>query len=307
MSTPSISRPRLAALGALVTLAAGALAGCGGDAKPGAIPWIDEPAQASATTAGSSAPACDPGRLTTPANGQKWGGVWRDQVAGFVTLVNSSGSSCELAPPRRVTALTAAGPVGFGAPAPASESVLLQPGGSAQVQVGSPYSCGKAEQDSRSFRISFDNGHLVVPGATMAVQCGGSVTAFAGGPGSGEVVVPQSRLQADLQALPSSTSAGDDLAFQVRLHNPTGRAVRLQDSCPSYEVGLKGQPGATRRYLLNCRALAAIPAGATRTFQMRLPLPAGAHRGAGYLNWHLLVPSDGGNTEQYASAPVTVD
>jgi hypothetical protein len=89
-------------------------------------------------------------------------------------------------------------------------------------------------------------------------------------------------------SIPSRVAAGQVLAFAVTITNPTRAAVRLSP-CPSYEMGLSVAPA--KAYRLNCSAAPSIPAGQSRTYDMRFSLPAGAQAGLAKIGWFLLNPN----------------
>ncbi len=89
-------------------------------------------------------------------------------------------------------------------------------------------------------------------------------------------------------AVPSRIAAGQVLKFAVTITNPSRATVRLSP-CPSYELGLSVAPA--KAYKLNCSAAPAIPAGQSRTFQMRFSIPAGAPAGLAKIGWFLLNPN----------------
>ncbi len=89
-------------------------------------------------------------------------------------------------------------------------------------------------------------------------------------------------------AVPSRIAAGQVLKFAVTITNPTRAAVRLSP-CPSYETGLSVAPA--RAYKLNCSAAPAIPAGQSRTYDMRFSIPAAAPAGLAKIGWFLLNPN----------------
>jgi hypothetical protein len=87
---------------------------------------------------------------------------------------------------------------------------------------------------------------------------------------------------------PSRVAAGQVLAFAVTITNPTRAAVRLSP-CPSYEMGLS--VARAQAYQLNCSAAPSIPAGQSRTYDMRFSIPAGAQAGLAKIGWFLLNPN----------------
>jgi hypothetical protein len=179
-----------------------------------------------------------------------------------------------------------------------------------QVQVSSPYDCGRHLVRSTGFALTFPTGTRHVPGARMAVQCGGRLVDFSArntGAAAGGTArpLPTARLRAGITRGPQNVTPGDAMTYTVALTNPTSTAIVL-DPCPSYAEGIKGRPSSVRTYQLNCGAVRRIGAHATVSFTMRLALPAGLTPGDAVLDWRLEVPGpvDGG---QFASADTKVE
>jgi hypothetical protein len=77
--------------------------------------------------------------------------------------------------------------------------------------------------------------------------------------------------------LPPSARLGHDLLYSVTLTNASGHTITL-NTCPGYAEGLDGV-GAQERHLLNCAPARFLQPGETRTFAMRLLVPATVRRG----------------------------
>lgn len=264
------------------------------------VPWTDAPAQGAALAQSATAPPCQVARLRVPRGGQAWGGAWHDAVSGYFVVVNSGRTSCQLLAPSRVTASTPAGAQAFDVGRLADTAVVLEPGDEVQVQVSSPYDCGKPLVESTGFVLAFPTGSLHVPRARMAVQCGGELADFSARQTSSVVTTPAAQLRAKLARVPERVGSGSTLAYTVTLTNPTSRRISL-DQCPSYEEGIKGQPASVRSYQLNCDAASSIPAHRSVTFEMQLPLPDHVEGGPAVLDWHLQVPGPVSQA-QFASA-----
>jgi hypothetical protein len=79
---------------------------------------------------------------------------------------------------------------------------------------------------------------------------------------------------------------GQLLRYQVALTNTGQRAFRFApSSCPVYIEALT--PAAPQAYVLNCRPVATIAAGATVLFAMQIRVPASVRLGVTGLNWEL--------------------
>lgn len=108
-----------------------------------------------------------------------------------------------------------------------------------------------------------------------------------------DAVAPPGSVLATAPAIhaPSTVRAGTTLHYQLTVTNPTDTPISLKN-CPAYTEELGNldtgrDPGrTTASYQLNCAAAQAIPAQASITFQMQLPVPA---HDAGHtleLAWH---------------------
>ena len=273
-------------------------------AADGVVPWTDEPAQGALLAQSTTAPPCQVPALSLPRGEQAWGGVWHDAVSGYFTIRNYGSTSCQLLAPTRVTAATREGPKEFATGRLADTAVVLDPGDEVQVQVSSPYDCGKPLLESTGFVLALGTGRLHVPHARMAVQCGGGLADFSARDTSTVAATPAARLRARLSRVPGSVGPGSTLSYTVTLTNPAPRRVSLEQ-CPSYEEGIKGQPSSVHRYQLNCHGAPSIGPHRGVTFAMQLPLPEQADEGAAVLDWHLQVPGPVSQA-QFASARTNI-
>lgn len=276
-----------------------ALTGCGGhqaSATHGVVPWVDQPVEGARLAQSATSPTCTIAALDLPRDEQHWGGVWNGAVSGYFMVENAGPTTCELPVPTTVRAVTpSGGRVGFGlGTLSKAPPVVLAPGERLQVQVSSPYGCGKALVESASFALSFPSGTLHVPGARMAVQCGGSLVDFSGreaGPAQGATsATPVSHLRARLAQVPAAAAPGAPMTYTVTLTNPTSKAIALSP-CPSYQEGIKGQPSVVHTYQLNCGAARRIGPHSSVRFAMQLPLPSDLTSGPAVLDWKLQLPS----------------
>ena len=291
------------------------LSGCG-DHHPstdhGVVPWDDEPAETAQLAQSGVSPTCTVSVLRLPRDQQRWGGVWNDAVAGYFMVENAGRTTCELPRPSRVVAATESGtPVGFDVGSLNVPALTLDPGDRAQVQVSSPYDCGRRLVTSTAFALSFPTGTLHVPGAHMAVQCGGALVDFSarttGASGSGTTsIAPAARLRATISQVPGSVTAGDSVPYVVTLTNPTPDPITF-DHCPSYQEGIKGRPSSVRSYQLNCGAVTRIAAHSSVRFAIQLPLPDHLAPGTAALDWKLQVPGGSIDTGQFASAGIRIE
>ncbi len=273
-------------------------------AADGVVPWTDEPAQGALLAQSTTAPRCQVSALSLPRGEQAWGGVWHDAVSGYFTIRNSGRAGCQLAAPARVTAATREGPKDLAIGPLADRTVVLAPGDEVQVQVSSPYDCGKPLLESTGLVVALATGRLHVRHARMAVQCGGGLADFSARDTSTVATTPAAGLQARLSRVPGSVGPGSTVSYTVTLTNPASRRVTLEQ-CPSYEEGIKGQPSSVHRYQLNCDGAPAIGPHRSVTFAMQLPLPDHADAGAAVLDWHLQVPGPV-SAAQFASARVNI-
>jgi hypothetical protein len=241
--------------------------------------------------------------------------VWNNAVSGYLIIENSGPRVCDLPAPSRVAARTTAGSqVGFDVGRLAASTVTLAPGDRVQVQVSSPYGCRKPLVRSDGFGFTFPTGTLQVPGARMAVQCGGSLVDFSardsGGAGAGAgagrpSTSTVSRLVVRMSRVPGTVSPGRSVSYAVTLSNPTSTAITF-DQCPTYQEGLKGLPSSVQTYQLNCGAVRRIDAHASVGFAMQLPLPSGLSPGDAVLDWRLEAPAQSIDEGQFASAATRV-
>lgn len=302
----SITRRALAALCVGGLLGASLLSACSHGPHPaGVVPWTDQPAQQAVLSQSTTAPTCRVAALRLPQDQQAWGGAWHDAVSGYFVIANDGRTGCQLSAPSRVTATTPAGPRAFDTGRLAGTAVVLEPGDQVQVQLSSPYDCGKPLLESTGFVLALPGGRLHVPHARMAVQCGGRLADFSARHTSTVATTPAAQLRVTMSRVPGSVGPGDTLAYTVTLTNPTSRRIVL-DQCPSYQEGVKGQPASVHSYQLNCGDAPPIGPHRSVTFEMRLPLPDHLQDGPAVVNWHLQVPG-GVSQAQFASAQTRID
>ena len=291
------------------------LGGCSGERGRGAgglVPWTGEPASAAQLAQATTAPACRVPELTLPRDQQQWGGVWNDAVAGYFVIRNAGRHPCTLARPERVVATAETGAhVGFDVDTVPASAPVLEPGDEVQVQVSSPYDCGRPLTRSTAFALAFTTGTLRIPRASMAVQCGGALADFSvrgtsAAAGSASTAGPGSRLRATISRVPASIAPGEPAQYVVTLTNPTSSAVVL-DPCPSYEEGIKGRPSSVRSYRLNCAVVSRIGAHDRVRFAMELPLPDGVRPGEAVIDWKLQQLSGPVDDGQFASATTRIE
>lgn len=125
---------------------------------------------------------------------------------------------------------------------------------------------------------AFDVGPFVVPGGLVdeaPVDPGDTLAKYLG------VAV----------SLPPSVQPGDVLDYTVTLtnHDPYDKPYNLAVMCPSYteRLILPGSTSVAERYLLNCDPAGVVAGGASRTFEMRLVVPADAPTGLAAVVWQL--------------------
>jgi hypothetical protein len=292
-----------------------ALTGCGGhqaSASHGVVPWVDHPVEGAQLAQSATSPTCTIAALDLPRDEQQWGGAWNGAVSGYFMVENAGHTTCELPAPSRVTATTpSGGRVRFDVGRLSTASpVVLDPGERLQAQVSSPYGCGKDLVESSSFALSFPSGTLEVPGARMAVQCGGTLVDFSsrGTAGSDAVATgatPVSHLRARLSQVPATVAPGGPVTYTVTLTNPTAKAISLSP-CPSYQEGIKGQPSAVHTYQLNCGAARRIGPHASVRFAMQLALPSTLTSGPAVVDWKLQLPSGSVDSGQFASGDIRI-
>lgn len=304
--------PRPLYLAVLLCLVA--LSGCRddhGSAAPGLVPWTDARVETAELAQSAAFPTCPVTALNLPRDEQQWGGVWNGAVAGYLMIENAGRRACDLPSPSAVTARTQTGAqVPFDVGRLAAPAVTLDPGDRVQVQVSSPYDCGKPLARSVAFGFTFPTGTLRVPGARMAVQCGGSLVDFSGRDGAGPApdttsTPPTSRLEARISRVPDTISPDHSVSYAVTLTNPTSTPIPLAQ-CPAYQEGIKGRPSTVQTYQLNCGPVSRIDPHTSVGFAMHLPLPPRLAPGEVVLDWRLLAPQHALADGQFASADTQV-
>lgn len=302
-------------LSPVVLLCLVALTGCSGHHAPapdGLVPWTDQPAEAAALARSTTSAPCDVSALRVPRGDQQWGGVWNGAVAGYLMIENAGPRPCDLPRPSRVSAETTSGArITFDVGGLSVPAVTLEPGNRVQVQISSPYDCGKPLVRSAGFSLAFPTGTLEVRGARMAVQCGGSLVDFSardvGTSARGTTSAPPvSRLDATMSRVPATISPGSSVGYAVTLTNPTSTAIAL-DQCPAYQEGIKGRPSSVQTYQLNCDAVRRIDPHTSVTFEMQLPVPTQVPSGPIVLDWELQVPARAVDEGQFTSAGTRVE
>jgi len=93
-------------------------------------------------------------------------------------------------------------------------------------------------------------------------------------------------------SLPPTARAGATLDYTVTLtnHSPYDKPINLAADCPSFVQRLSmpsGRPTIEARSVLNCGPAGVLAGGASRTFEMRLDIPADAGQGSATLVWQL--------------------
>jgi hypothetical protein len=91
-------------------------------------------------------------------------------------------------------------------------------------------------------------------------------------------------------------SRGQNFPFSVTLTNAGSDALSF-DPCPVYDEGIKVGFGYSVRYELNCAAAQPIAPRASETFDMSIPIPAGAPTGGYILSWSLEGAATGANAQ----------
>ena len=99
-----------------------------------------------------------------------------------------------------------------------------------------------------------------------------------------------STVQATIQSARGAKAAltgkrGQVVTYAVVLHNSSGAAVRF-DRCPLV-IEMLAPSGHPEVHQLNCRAASPIAPGGSRSFEMRINIPADAPSGANGLFWEL--------------------
>lgn len=153
-----------------------------------------------------------------------------------------------------------------------SEPIVLQPGETAQVEVGPGSWCGRPEQAPTTINL------VLSPGLEVRVQGFGFGQCFENkstldvsgyGPVATPLPTPPPGLSASILA-PATARAGEPLRYWVVIRNTSAESVSL-DQCADFVQRL----GATANTgLLPCGAIGStLPAGASLALQMELEVP----------------------------------
>ena len=297
-----------AVVGAVLTIAA---------LRSGPVPWADSPATPAMILAQSTKPLPTPKPMTNapPCRSRdlQLARVWRNGLAGTlivgVTLRNVGPSACLERGRPSVVALSPDGPE------VRATALALRPWGevantSARAEVAVailiPEACaadpGGADQGLpiyQSYVMTLPGGGRIAfasPG--VALPCGIEVTPF-------YTALPAPRYPPDYLArlrprlvVPASVKAGATLNFIVDLTNPTSRPVPL-NPCPIYLEFAR--PDIKLPFVLNCHSVRAIPAHATVTYRMEMPIPVTMSSGPLRVLWNFAVA---GTTPVHATVNV---
>jgi hypothetical protein len=278
----------------------------------GAVPWVDERATEDdfspqrTPVPKATGPTCRAADLSADAppwihkstNQEAYNPLLDASLYGYVNLTNHGPAGCTLAGIPAVTLsaqerdlLVPTDQLGTATP------VGLPPGGSASFRLdwSAPY-CHPERPDAMRVELPGGAGVLdlrltdaTVPGCVHqeihpeAVESSLSVSSLQSGayvPSTSAGSNPYAGLTAVITGTPATVRAGDRVTFAVTVRNPTAAPVSLLSGRPGFTIGVfclgtNGETGVnqTIAYLLNNRAVTAIPAGDAVTFDMVASVP----------------------------------
>lgn len=272
------------------------LSACGASQPTGAqgqaIPWIStpagpEPAPSSDQTITGLAP-CRAGDLNV--SGERRNAAGGTTYESFV-LTNTGSAACSLQGVPAVQLHEADGSAVPMITSPINQTetpIDLITGGQAILMVGWPSTmCLVKPVASMSAVWPAAFGLLTAPlaiASSSAAGCSSDQLYIA--PFAPAAPSPQATPQTDFRvvyAVPASATAGQALKYEVTLTNVSGRAITFA-GCPGYTEALKSAH-AVGRYVLNCRPVGTMAAGASVTFAMQLPVPTDSIAGEDVLSW----------------------
>ena len=266
------------------------------------IPWIDAapppywpPTTSTPPVPPSNARPCSAADVSVAVDSQNGAG---GHSVTWLRFRNRSSSTCLLAGYPTVTATEPGRIAVVGSPTTfftGGHSANMLPGGSTSLGLESDSECaahpGGASGDDvyHHFSIALPGGGTVsvtVPGNRFDLSCGLFSTLFE------DPDYPQPTLVYPLEALtakivlPHTAHAGQDLEYEIDLHNPTTKSLRL-DPCPGYLEAANSSTWVKTRYALNCAPVADIASGATVRYAMQLQIPGDTPAGPLRIIWSL--------------------
>jgi hypothetical protein len=257
----------LIVLGTVVTV--GLLDHRGGDGATsggGVVPWVELPPvhQSESTT------SCAADDIVV-ATGKA--GAWHGMTTQQIVLRNTGDVRCELSP-REISAAvtTRAGdqPI-VDMSGVADAAADLDPGQAAQLQLGTPESCGDTPVTiAHDVSVTLDGGTPVqVSDAWLAIGCADPrALDFLADPT--EPATENLSLSASIGDL-GPAAGGHPLTFTVTLANHAQTPISFAN-CPNYLVGLK-YAEVSAAHQLNCDDVTEIPSGGSITYAMQIDIP----------------------------------
>jgi hypothetical protein len=235
-------------------------------------------------------------------------GAYRGQATQEIRIANTGSEAChlpgfpgvQLQPANEAPQTVGASEL---APQLASTPLELAPGEEAIVLLGTPGSCeaanGPARKVSRRLQLALPGGGVkALDGVHIDTLCGrATVMRFERVQSEGAARAMAMQAAGAISQLTGAISAPDEagrgavLRYTVTLTNPTASPVSLA-ACPAYTQSLYADgKSADSTMRLNCGGAGGqIPAHASVSFDMQVPVPASLAAGSGKLSWKL----DGG-------------
>ena len=268
------------------------------------VPWLNQPAAASATAPAAPTPAqhaCAASDLKVVPGHQ---GVWRGQATQGFRITNRSTESCYLL---GAPSLELQHPDAFVEPvspdAVAQQRIDLAPDDDAYILIGTPGSCEAAIRPERKVaaRIKLfprgGGGNLTLDGVHVDTLCGPArviqmeAVQDEAKQAAKAAVAGKSLVLRELTAAVTareSVARGEMLRYTVTLTNPTNEAIKLAP-CPAYTQSLNAEGRSQNStYMLNCAGAAGqIPARSSVSFAMEAVVPADMSGQGVKLSWNL--------------------
>jgi hypothetical protein len=232
-------------------------------------------------------------------------GAYRGQATQEIRIANIGSEACrlpgfpgvQLQPANEAPQTVGASEL---APQLASAPLELAPGEEAIVLLGTPGSCeaanGPARKVSKRLQLALPGGGVkALDGVHIDTLCGrATVMRFERVQSEGAVRASAMKTAGAISLLTGAISAPDEasrggvLRYTVTLTNPTASPVSLA-ACPLYTQSLYADgKSADSTLRLNCAGAGGqIPANASVSFDMQVPVPAGLAAGSGKLSWKL--------------------
>lgn len=280
------------------------------------VAWVGQPVSQVATRPAASAPDCTAAQLRVLGRGLELT-PYGSGGTGTITLSNKGSRACRLtgrpavaivgaadAPRQRQVNLPPAPATFPDVVPPASALLALPPGDSATLSVQWSNWCpphaspGKRVVPPRAVRVTLPGGrgsvdvdYNAVPDCVRPAEPSKiGVTPFAPAPLPPAPPWTTANVTATIQPADQglrqvAARRGEIARYRVTLHNNSAYPVPFT-GCPLFVEAVE-PAGTPQAYRLNCSGVAALAPKASRTFEMRVVVPADAPLGSNGLLWEL--------------------